>query len=238
MEGVVRQQKSHAQSLSLAIFKGKILKSCFLRTSLYLEGLGLEGLEREAESFCHPLQFSPSSPTLQPMKHASLPVFLFCIFLATACANPGTSAPSSRSCPQTFVALPFAQLTLIDDLRDTQNILSFSKVQALCKQDKQRRTLLKVSLTLQLEKPLLEHTRKTPLLIPMFAALTPDEKTLTSRQSQRLPTTFDKKGQAKASWLVALPLTPPGSSETVAAPTLYLGFEGSNLSLQKLRVKR
>lgn len=69
-----------------------------------------------------------------------------------------------------------------------------------------------------------------PVLIPLFAALTTDGKTLAARQSQRLKTTFDKKGQAQTSWTLALP---PSSSET---PTLYLGFEGKNLPLERIRL--
>ncbi len=173
------------------------------------------------------------------MKHASLPVRLLlstvCLLLATACANPRATPPQNHACPQTFVALPFAQLTLIDDLLDTRNILSFSKVRALCKQDKQRTMLVKVSFTLQLEKPLASHIRKSPLLVPLFAAITQDGKTLSARQSQRLLTTFDKKGRAQTSWLVALPASSPTSTPSASTTTLYLGFEGDNISLQALR---
>ena len=167
------------------------------------------------------------------MKLSLLVLCLFCIFLATACTKkPRTAQPNP--CPQTFVAKPFAKLTLTDELRNTQNNLSFAKVQALCKQDKQQTTLLKLSFTLQLDKPLSDKQSKTTLLIPLFAALTQDGKSLASRQSRRLQTTFDKKGRAKTSWLVALP---PTLSAQATSPTLYLGFEGDNIPLQELRAQ-
>ncbi len=168
------------------------------------------------------------------MKHI-LPI-LSILCLATACAKT-SSVTQSNPCPQTFVAKPFARLTLIDELRDTRNNLSFAKVRALCKQDEQQTTFLKLSFVLQLDKPLPERQRKTPLLIPLFAALTKDGETLSSRQSQRLRTTFDKKGRAQTSWLVALPPAPLSPSATsAAASTLYLGFEGDTIALRKLRL--
>ena len=167
------------------------------------------------------------------MKLPLLALCFCCTLLATACTKKPRTA-QSNPCPRTFVAKPFAKLTLTDELRNAQNNLSFAKVQALCKQGKQRTTLLKLSFTLQLDKPLPDKQSKTTLLIPLFAALTEDGKSLVSRQSQRLQTTFDKKGRAKASWLVALP---PTLSAQAASPTLYLGFEGDNIPLQKLRAQ-
>ena len=174
------------------------------------------------------------------MKHATLPILCaLCTLLATACANksPATQNTAKKSCPQTFVAQPFAQLILTDELRNIQHTLSFAKVEALCKQDKEQATLLKLSFALRLDKPLPSKGRKkghkTRLLVPLFAALTEDGETLASRQSQTLLASFDKKGRANISWLLSLPPAPPFESAT----TLYLGFEGNNLPLRTLLSK-
>ena len=163
----------------------------------------------------------------------------FAFLLVAACAKQPRSTQLSSSqppsCPRAFVAQPFAQLILTTELRNTRHTLSFVKVQALCEENKKGAMFLNLSFTLQLDKPFVATQRQKPLLLPLFAVLTQDGKTITSRRSQRLRTTFDKKGRTQSSWLLAFPPAFFSSSEIISSSTLYLGFEGEEISVRQLR---
>ncbi len=169
--------------------------------------------------------------------------------LASACAKQGSSDKgkskySREACPNIFVAELFSTKDILDELRDSKHQLSFTKVTAVCKLDKQGVRLLDLSFSFLLEPGLSKHSSRRRLLLPLFAVASIDEKTIVSRVDKFLSVRFTASGRAEGRWLLALPSNSSAlpSQTKPSSPnfSLYLGFDGADspFALQDLLEKR
>ena len=171
--------------------------------------------------------------------------------IVTACAKRGAGAKYSReACPNIFVAEYFSTKTLTDDIRATNHKLSFTKVTALCKFDKQGLRLLNLSFSFRLKPEINKSSQKRNLLLPLFAVASSDEKTIFARSAKTLSIKFNAQGRGQGKWLLAipsgsnaspLPLPSPSASASASNDfSLYLGFAGddSSFSLRDLLEKK
>lgn len=172
-----------------------------------------------------------------------------------ACANRGSVSSkqkysrkySRESCPNIFVAESFSTKSILDELHSTTHELTFTKVKAFCKRDKQGLLLLDLSFNFLLEPVFSKGVKVTTkgtkgargsgrqrrLFLPLFAIASEDEKTIFSRTDKSLEVRFNSSGRANARWLLALPSSSSGSSSlsdlsSSSNFSLYLGFAGSD----------
>ena len=206
----------------------------------------------------------PTNPSTPHMPKAPKICIALCIALSlaltivTACAKRGAGSKYSReACPNIFVAEYFSTKTLTDNIRAdniradniradniradniraTNHKLSFTKVTALCKFDKQGLRILNISFGFRLEPEINKSSQKRNLLLPLFAVASNDEKTIFARSAKTLSVKFNARGRAQGKWLLAIPngsnaspLPSPSPSSPAAANdfSLYLGFEGDD----------
>ena len=168
-----------------------------------------------------------------------------------ACANRGSVSSkqkysrkySRESCPNIFVAESFSTKSILDELRSTTHELTFTKVRAFCKRDKQGLLLLDLSFNFLLEPVFSKGVKDTKgakgsgrqrrLFLPLFAIASEDEKTIFSRTDKSLEVRFNSSGRASGRWLLALPSSSSSSSSLSELSSssnfsLYLGFAGSD----------
>lgn len=165
-----------------------------------------------------------------------------------ACAKRGSVSSkhkySRESCPSIFVAESFSTKSILDELHSTTHRLTFTKVKAFCKRDKQGLLLLDLSFNFLLEPVLSKgakvttkgakgtkgSARRQRLFLPLFAIASEDEKTIFSRTDKSLEVRFNSSGRANARWLLALPSSSSSLSEISSSSnfSLYLGFSGSD----------